>query len=145
MGTEGPLRSRDVALTTHPYLVTRSRLSMSYTTSPPLRLHGVAGQLFLTILLTRYCYELTFKFMSRIVQASVANKYGLDCPGLIYPIWKRFIYSYVVWADPAPSLSPIEWVLEALFSELKRPEREAGHSIHLSPLLRMCAAIPLLS
>jgi hypothetical protein len=56
MDTEGPFRRRDVALTTHPCLVTRSRMSMSYITSPPLRLHGVAGQLFLTLLLTRYCY-----------------------------------------------------------------------------------------
>jgi hypothetical protein len=31
----GPKRSRGVTLTTHPHLVPRSRISMSYTCSPP--------------------------------------------------------------------------------------------------------------
>jgi hypothetical protein len=34
-----------------PHLVQRSRMSRSYTSSPPLRLHGVAGDLCFTLLL----------------------------------------------------------------------------------------------
>jgi hypothetical protein len=34
-----------------PHLIQRSRLSRSYTSSPPLRLHGVAGELCFTLLL----------------------------------------------------------------------------------------------
>jgi hypothetical protein len=37
----GVKRGRGVMLTTHPYLVPRSRMSRSYTSSPPKRLHGV--------------------------------------------------------------------------------------------------------
>jgi hypothetical protein len=33
--------SRGVMLTTHPHLVPRLRMSRSYTSSPPKRLHGV--------------------------------------------------------------------------------------------------------
>jgi hypothetical protein len=43
--TEGPFpgakRGRGVTLTTHPHLVPRSRMSRSYTSSPPKRLYGV--------------------------------------------------------------------------------------------------------
>jgi hypothetical protein len=45
MGTGGPFpgakRGRGVTLTTHPHLVPRSRMSRSYTSSPPKRHHGV--------------------------------------------------------------------------------------------------------
>jgi hypothetical protein len=45
MGTGGPFpgakRGRGVTVTTHPHLVPRSRISWSYTSSPPKRLHGV--------------------------------------------------------------------------------------------------------
>jgi hypothetical protein len=45
IGTGGPFpgvkRGRGVMLTTHPHLVPRSWMSMSYTSSPPKRLHGV--------------------------------------------------------------------------------------------------------
>jgi hypothetical protein len=37
----GVKRGRGVTLTTHPYLVPRSLMSRSYTSSPPKRLHGV--------------------------------------------------------------------------------------------------------
>jgi hypothetical protein len=37
----GLKRGRGVTLTTHPYLVPRSRMRRSYTSSPPKRLHGV--------------------------------------------------------------------------------------------------------
>jgi hypothetical protein len=37
----GVKRGRGVTLTTHPHLVPRSRMSRSYTSSPPKRLHGV--------------------------------------------------------------------------------------------------------
>jgi hypothetical protein len=37
----GVKRGRGVMLTTHPQLVPRSRMSRSYTFSPPKRLHGV--------------------------------------------------------------------------------------------------------
>jgi len=37
----GVKRGRGVMLTTHPYLVPRSWMSRSYTSSPPKRLHGV--------------------------------------------------------------------------------------------------------
>jgi hypothetical protein len=37
----GVKRGRGVMLTTQPYLVPRSRMSRSYTSSPPKRLHGV--------------------------------------------------------------------------------------------------------
>jgi hypothetical protein len=37
----GLKRGRGVTLTTHPYLVPRSRMSRSYTSCPPKRLHGV--------------------------------------------------------------------------------------------------------
>jgi hypothetical protein len=37
----GVKRGRGVTLTTHPHLVRRSRMSRSYTSSPPKRLHGV--------------------------------------------------------------------------------------------------------
>jgi hypothetical protein len=37
----GLKRGRGVTLTTHPHLVPRSRMSRSYTSSPPKRLHGV--------------------------------------------------------------------------------------------------------
>jgi hypothetical protein len=37
----GVKRGRGVTLTTHPHLVPRSRMSRSYTFSPPKRLHGV--------------------------------------------------------------------------------------------------------
>jgi hypothetical protein len=45
MGTAGSFpgvkRGRGVTLTTHPHLVPRSRMSRSYTSSPPKRHHGV--------------------------------------------------------------------------------------------------------
>jgi hypothetical protein len=45
MGTGGPFqgvnRGRGVTLTTHPHLVSRSRMSRSYTSFPPSRLHGL--------------------------------------------------------------------------------------------------------
>jgi hypothetical protein len=45
MGIRGPFpgakRGRGVTLTTHPHLVPRSRMSRSYTSSPPKRHHGV--------------------------------------------------------------------------------------------------------
>jgi hypothetical protein len=45
MGTGAPFpgekRGRGVMLTTHPHLVPRLRMSRSYTSSPPRRLHGV--------------------------------------------------------------------------------------------------------
>jgi hypothetical protein len=34
-------RGRGMTLTTHPHLVPRLRMSRSYTSSPPMRLHGV--------------------------------------------------------------------------------------------------------
>jgi hypothetical protein len=34
-------RCRSVTLITHPYLLPRSRISKSYTSSPPKRIHGV--------------------------------------------------------------------------------------------------------
>jgi hypothetical protein len=37
----GVKRARGVMLTTHSHLVPRSRMSRSYTSSPPKRLHGV--------------------------------------------------------------------------------------------------------
>jgi hypothetical protein len=37
----GLKRGRGVTLTTHPHLVPRSRMSRSYTSPPPKRLHGV--------------------------------------------------------------------------------------------------------
>jgi hypothetical protein len=37
----GVKRGRGVTLTTHPHLVPRLRMSRSYTSSPPRRLHGV--------------------------------------------------------------------------------------------------------
>jgi hypothetical protein len=37
----GVKRSRGVTLTTHPYLLLRLRMSRSYTSSPPMCLHGV--------------------------------------------------------------------------------------------------------
>jgi len=37
----GVKRGWGVTLTTHPHLVPRSRMSRSYTSSPPKRLHGV--------------------------------------------------------------------------------------------------------
>jgi hypothetical protein len=37
---------RCVTLTTHPHLVPRSRMSRSYTSSPPKRLHGVSWDCF---------------------------------------------------------------------------------------------------
>jgi hypothetical protein len=49
MGTGGPFswrkRGRGVTLTTHPHLVPRSRMSRSYTSSPPSATKGVAGLL----------------------------------------------------------------------------------------------------
>jgi hypothetical protein len=45
MGTGGPFpgskRGQGVTLITHPHLVPRSRMSRSYTSSPPKRHHGV--------------------------------------------------------------------------------------------------------
>jgi hypothetical protein len=41
----GVKRNRGVTLTTHPHLQPRSRMSKSYTTSPPWRRHGAAEQL----------------------------------------------------------------------------------------------------
>jgi hypothetical protein len=45
MGTGGPFpeakRGRGVTLTIHTHLVPRSRMSRSYTSSPPKHLHGV--------------------------------------------------------------------------------------------------------
>jgi hypothetical protein len=37
----GVKRGRGVTLTTHPHLVPRLRMSRSYTSSPPINLHGV--------------------------------------------------------------------------------------------------------
>jgi hypothetical protein len=51
----GVNRGRGVTLTTHPNLVSRSRMSRSYTSSPHLRLHKcVVGQL---------CLYLSFSLM----------------------------------------------------------------------------------
>jgi hypothetical protein len=47
MGTEGPFsgakRDRGVTLTTHPYVVPRSRMSRSYSSSPPPQRAFIAG------------------------------------------------------------------------------------------------------
>jgi hypothetical protein len=48
----GIKRGRGVTLTTHPHLVPKSRMSRSYISSPPWRLHGLAGKL--------YFYFMTF-------------------------------------------------------------------------------------
>jgi hypothetical protein len=39
---------RGVTLTIHPHLVPRSRMTWSYISSPPWRLHSIAGQLYFT-------------------------------------------------------------------------------------------------
>jgi hypothetical protein len=39
--SQGVKRGQGVTLTTHPHLVPRSRMSRSYISSPPKRLHGV--------------------------------------------------------------------------------------------------------
>jgi hypothetical protein len=49
----GLKRGRGVTLTTHRHLVPRSRMSKSYISSPPKRLHGVWWDCFFTLLL--YC------------------------------------------------------------------------------------------
>jgi hypothetical protein len=45
-GYPGVKDGRGVTLTTHPHLVPRSRMSRSYTSSPPKRLHGVQRDCF---------------------------------------------------------------------------------------------------
>jgi hypothetical protein len=47
----GVKRGRGVTLTTHPHLVPRLSMSRSYTSSPPMRLHGMQRNTF-TFLLT---------------------------------------------------------------------------------------------
>jgi hypothetical protein len=60
MGTGDPFpglkRSRRVALNTHPYLVSRSRMSRSYISSLPWLMHGVTGQ-FYFIFAKGYCAQ----------------------------------------------------------------------------------------
>jgi hypothetical protein len=58
----GTKRSRGVTLTTHPHLMSRSRMSSSYTFSPSKRLHGVWRDSF-TLLLP---------------SVSIVSDYGLD-------------------------------------------------------------------
>jgi hypothetical protein len=45
----GVKHSQGVMLTTYPHVVLRSRMSRSYTSSPPCPLHVVATQLYLTL------------------------------------------------------------------------------------------------
>jgi hypothetical protein len=51
IGTRGPFLGvkcgRGLMLTTHPHLMSRSRMIRSYISSPPWHLHDVAGQLYL--------------------------------------------------------------------------------------------------
>jgi hypothetical protein len=49
----GVKRSRGVTLTIHPDLVPRSRMSWSYTFSPPLAYMAVAGEFYFTFSLVR--------------------------------------------------------------------------------------------
>jgi hypothetical protein len=55
MGT-GVKRTSGAMLTAHPHLVRRSRMSRSYTSSPPWRLFGVAGQLYFLYYYYYYYY-----------------------------------------------------------------------------------------
>jgi hypothetical protein len=52
-GTGGPSlgvnRSQGATLTNHSHLVLRSRMNMSYTSSPPWRLHGGSGTLYFVV------------------------------------------------------------------------------------------------
>jgi hypothetical protein len=56
MGTGGPFpgakRGRGVTLTTHPHLVPRSRMSRSYTSSPPSATMACSGTAFVVYLTT---------------------------------------------------------------------------------------------
>jgi hypothetical protein len=58
MGTRGPFdwakRGRCVTLTTHPHLVPRSRMSRSYTSSPPGTTMAYSGASLLILLLRLY-------------------------------------------------------------------------------------------
>jgi hypothetical protein len=54
----GVKRGRGVMLTTHPHLVPRSWMRRSYTSSPPLRLHGcVVGLLYLYYHSEEHCVK----------------------------------------------------------------------------------------
>jgi hypothetical protein len=48
----GLKRVRGVTLTTHPYVPT-SRMSRSYSSSPPRRLHGIAGEIYFHLAIER--------------------------------------------------------------------------------------------
>jgi hypothetical protein len=78
MSTGGPFpgakRGRGVTLTTHPHLVPRSLMSRSYTSSPPLRLHGRIVGLFYLYLLLSNTYTVSALAMSFDLIVFVCHK-----------------------------------------------------------------------
>jgi hypothetical protein len=66
----GVKRGRGVTLTTHTHLVPRSRMSGSYTSSPPKRLHGVWWNRFSFNLHVKYVEE-NMKFSTMQVHLNV--------------------------------------------------------------------------
>jgi hypothetical protein len=73
----------------------------------------------------------------------VALGYGLDNRGFES---RQGVVIYLFTTTSRPGLGPIhppvQWVPRALSLGLKRPEREADHSIHLVPSSRMRGTIP---
>jgi hypothetical protein len=56
----GLKRGRGVTLNTHPHRTPRSRMSSSYISSPPKRLHGVQWDSFIIIIIIISCHRFSF-------------------------------------------------------------------------------------
>jgi hypothetical protein len=78
---------RGVKLTTHSHLVPRSRVSRSYTSSPPWSLHRVAGQLYLFTYNSTVHFVEIIQFPTYINMVFMCNTSSKD--EVVYLILKR--------------------------------------------------------
>jgi hypothetical protein len=79
-------RGRGVALTTHPHLVPKWRMSRKCNSSPPCCLHGVAGQLYF------FCFAVNASSLGHIIRLHLISVIILK-------------EEYKLWRQPLSSLS----------------------------------------
>jgi hypothetical protein len=105
-------RGRDVTLTTHPHLVPRSRMSRSYTSSPPWASIGVLWDCFTLHTLwpselralckTSRCFDtVCIDWVASDLIGSVLDKYT-DLILLIWSVWPSFMFLF--WWECSTSL-----------------------------------------
>jgi hypothetical protein len=79
--------------------------------------------------------------MGRDDSVGIATGYGLDARGLI-PGRGKVFFSITSEQALEPTQRPVQWVPRALSAGVKRPEREADHSLSSSDKVKNVLTIP---